>query len=258
MKKTVTLFLLILALASCKPKENMVYMSTNHQYEQVNLAKFNSSRIQEGDVLLIQVAALDEIAARPFNLSSMSSTSTTGGTVQTTTPSEYLVNADGSIHFPVIGRVQVLGLTKEQLKGVMEKRIQPYLSDPLVSIHLKNFNISVLGEVRAPGQKQSTTEKVNLFQALALGGDMTENGDRTRVKLIRSQQDGADLVVNLDLSDASIIQSPYYYLQQNDVLYVEPDVNKQVAANTSPNRTLLFQVIGTTVSVVTLILAITR
>lgn len=258
MKKTVTLFLLILALASCKPKENMVYMSTNHQSEQVNLAKFNSSRIQEGDVLLIQVAALDEIAARPFNLNSMSRSNTDGGSNQEARPSEYLVNADGSIHFPVIGRVQVLGLTKEQLKGVIEKRIQPYLSDPLVSVHLKNFNISVLGEVRAPGQKQSYTEKVNIFQALALGGDMTEYGDRTRVKLIRSQQDGADLVVNLDLSDAYIIQSPYYYLQQNDVLYVEPDVNKQVAANTSPNRALLFQVIGTTISVVTLILAITR
>ncbi len=236
----------------------MVYMSNSNSEQEIAQAKFQGLHIQEGDQLLILVSALDEIAVRPFNLNTMNkvgSESSSGSQVQ---PSEYVVMTDGYINFPVLGRIFVKGMTQSQLQDELESRLKTYLTDPMVSIALKNFNISVLGEVKNPGQKTSQTQKINLFQAIALAGDMTESGDRTKVKLIRSQESGQDLVVNLDLANSSIVSSPYYYLQQNDILYVEPDMNKQIAANSNPNRNLWFQVGGVAIALATLIISLTR
>ena len=112
----------------------------------------------------------------------------------------------------------------------------------------------------SPGQKTSPTEKLNVFQALALAGDMRDSANRTNVKLIRySEESGKDITYNLDLSEASIVNSPYYYLQQNDILYVEPDKNKQIAANTTnPNRGLFLQLMGVVLGLVTFVIALAR
>ena len=129
-----------------------------------------------------------------------------------------------------------------------------------MTITLTNFNISILGDVRSPGQKTSPTEKINIFQAIALAGDLNDSANRTNIKLIRySEQEQKDKVVSLDLSEASIVNSPYYYLQQNDILYVEADRNKQIAANTTnPNRNLIIQLGGIALGLVTLIFSLTR
>ncbi len=247
-----------LGLMSCKPKQNYVYMSQGNPSQEIAEYKFLGNHIQVGDELLILVSALDDIAVRPFNLNTMQSTGSEGRTVQTTTPSEYVVNADGYINFPILGEIMVKGSTHLELRTALESRLKEYLTDPLVSVSLKNFNISVLGEVKDPGQKTSTTQKINVFQALALAGDMTEYGDRTKVKIIRSQEGAADQVINLDLAHANITSSPYYYLQQNDILYVEPDSNKQIAANTNPNRNLWFQIGGVALGIISLIIGLTR
>lgn len=237
----------------------MVYMSNHNEDQEISQAKYNGLYIQEGDQLLILVSALDEIAVRPFNLSTMNKTNAEvqGTNNQYTQPSEFSVNSEGNINFPVIGEIYVKGMTKQQLKTDLENRLKRYLADPLVSVNLKNFNISVLGEVKNPGQKSSTTEKLNVFQALALAGDMTEYGDRTKVKLIRAQEGAADQVVNLDLSHSGIVNSPFYYMQQNDILYIEPDANKQIAANTNPNRSLWFQIGGAALAIATLVISLT-
>lgn len=260
MKKFSHLIWVLFSLAavySCKPKQNMVYMSNGHPEQEIAQSKYEGNHIQAGDELLILVSALDEIAVAPFNLSTMSKTnsSSQGGSA---TPSEYVVSPEGTINFPVLGNIFVKGMTNQELRADLENRLLRYLTDPMVSVALKNFNISVLGEVKGPGQHQSTTQKINVFQALALAGDMTEFGDRTKVKLIRPQEGAADLVVNLDLSAANITSSPYYYLQQNDILYVEPDGNRQIMANNNPNRNLWFQVGGVALAVATLIITLTR
>ena len=251
------LFLLI-AVYSCKPKENMVYMSNTNAEQEITEAKFSGNRIQDGDELLILVSALDDMAVRPFNLSTMSATNREGAGGGGATPSEYLVNADGYINFPVLGSLFVKGMTHQQLRADLEGRLKHYLADPLVSVSLKNFNISVLGEVKNPGQHTSTNQKVNIFQALALAGDMMQSGDRTKVKLIRAQEGAADLVVPLDLSSANITSSPYYYLQQNDILYVEPDEFKQIEANSNPNVNRWIQYGGVALGVITLIISLVR
>jgi len=142
----------------------------------------------------------------------------------------------------------------------LDNRLKQYLVDPVVTVRHVNFNISILGDVASPGQKTSPTERLNIFQALALAGDLNDSANRTSVKLIRYSADsGKDITYNLDLSEASIVNSPYYYLQQNDILYVEPDRNKQIAANTTnPNRALLLQLMGVAVALVTLIIAISK
>ncbi|WP_370895413.1 polysaccharide biosynthesis/export family protein [Chryseobacterium gossypii] len=235
-------------------------MSDHNMEQEVAQAKFKGLHIQEGDVLLILVSALDEAAVKPFNLNTANKvgSETTTGVNQYVQPSEYLVNEEGYINFPVLGNVYCKDMTQVQLKQELESRLKKYLTDPLVTINLKNFNVSILGEVKAPGQKESATQKLNIFQALSLAGDMTDYGDRKNVKLIRTGDDGAEQVINLDISRADIVNSPYYYMKQNDVLYVQPDKNKQIQANTNPNRALTFQIIASALGVATLIISLTR
>ena len=266
MKKYATVFHILfiaLFLISCKPKKNIVYMSNDNFSQEVSQAKYAGLHLQEGDRLQILVSAFDEIAVRPFNIATMNRTgNTASGTSGGNTgisPSEYTVNSDGTIIFPVLGAVYCKGMTKQQLKEDLESRLKRYLTDPLVTITLTNFNISVLGEVKSPGQKTSPTEKLNIFQAIALAGDLTYDANRTNVKLIRtSEATGKDETVSLDLSEASIVNSPYYYLQQNDILYVEPDRNKQVAVNNDSATDKWIRYGGIALGLVTLIISLTR
>jgi len=256
------LIILLGMLHSCKPKENLVYLSNNNFAQEVSQARYAGLQIREGDRLQIMVSALDELAVQPFNRVTMSRTANAGTGTQSATvvqPSEYIVSAEGTIDFPVLGSVYCRGMTKKQLQAELENRLLRYLTDPLVSITLANFNFSVLGEVKSPGQKTSATERLNLFQAIALAGDMTYDANRTSVKLIRyDEATGRDEVFPLDLSEASIVNSPFYYLQQNDILYVEPDRNRQVAENRNSRADQWIKYGGFGLGILTLIISLTR
>lgn len=261
MRKLIFLLFISLFVTSCKPKQNMIYLS-NHNFEQEkNNARYEGLKIKEADILEIIVSSFDENAVKPFNLSTINSTNTTDqNSSEASTANRYMVSSDGYVTMPVIGKVFCKGMTKVQLKDDLEERLKTYLLDPIVDIRLINLNISVLGEVKSPGNKTVTNERINVFQALALAGDMTDAANRTNVKLIRySEETGKDVTYNLDFSEASIINSPYYYLQQNDILYVEPDKHKQIAANaTNPNRSLILQLLAVTVGVATLLIRFTN
>ena len=247
---------------SCKPKENFVYMGNNNFEQEVSQARYDGLHIQEGDVLEVIITAMDDLAVKPFNKTTIQQTGEEDGTTMNMRlgNNEYQVTSEGSISFPVLGNIFCKGMTKQQLKTEFESRLKLYLNDPIVTIRLVNFNFSVLGDVRSPGQKTSATEKLNILQALALAGDMNDSANRTKVKLVRySDESGKDIVYPLDLSEASIVNSPYYYLQQNDILYIEADRNKQIAANTTnPNRALLLQILGVVVGLVTFVIAIAK
>lgn len=247
---------------SCKPKENMVYMEndTSGFENQVKQAVFEGSHLQTGDLLDIKVTAFDEFAVRPFNLESKNQVNYSKILPNQNTQkiSEgYLIDNDGYIVFPVLGKIFVQGMTMSQLRKDLEDRLLEYLTDPMVSIRQLNFNITVLGEVKKPGQYNSPSDKVTILQALGMAGDMTDNGDRTKVKLVR-HENGIDNSYVIDFSDKNITSSPYYYMQQNDVLYVQPDENKKIAANVNPNRNLWFQIGGAFLGVMSLIIGLTR
>lgn len=262
MKKLLFFLLIISLVTSCKPKQNMIYMSNNNFQQEVSQARYEGLRIQEGDMLEIIVTALDDLAVKPFNRTTMQKTGEDGnaGGNARLGDNQYQVTSDGYIPFPVLGNVYCKGMTKQQLKTELDSRLKQYLTDPVVTVRHLNFNISILGDVGSPGQKTSSTERLNIFQALALAGDMRDSANRTNVKLIRySEESGKDITYTLDLSEASIVNSPYYYLQQNDILYVEPDKNKQIAANTTnPNRGLFLQLMGVVLGLVTFVIALAR
>lgn len=262
MKKLLFFLLIISLVTSCKPKQNMIYMSNNNFQQEVSQARYEGLRIQEGDMLEIIVTALDDLAVKPFNRTTMQKTGEEGSAAGSARlgDNQYQVTSDGYIPFPVLGNVYCKGMTKQQLKTELDSRLKQYLTDPVVTVRHLNFNISILGDVGSPGQKTSSTERLNIFQALALAGDMRDSANRTNVKLIRySEESGKDITYNLDLSEASIVNSPYYYLQQNDILYVEPDKNKQIVANTTnPNRGLFLQLMGVVLGLVTFVIALAR
>lgn len=239
----------------------MVYMSNDNFQQEVSEARYEGLHIQEGDVMNITVTAFDALAVKAFNKNTMTQTSgAASGASVGGSDNSYTVTPDGTIEFPVLGNVYCKGMTKIQLKKDLEERLKRYLTDPMVSITLQNFNIYVLGDVKGPGQKSSPNERLNIFQAIALAGDINDSANRTNVKLIRySDETGKDQVVSLDLSEASIVNSPYYYLQQNDILYVEPDKNKQISANTTnPNRQLIITIGSSILGIVGLIIGLTR
>ena len=262
MKNLIYYLILLLTMFSCKPKENMVYMEKekNIAESKINQAVFYGAHIQSGDVLEIKVTAFDENAVRPFNLYSMNNSSSPGqlsGQTAQLAPQVYLVDNEGFIYFPVLGKLYIKGMTLAQLRADLEKRLLTYLAEPLVSIKQLNFNVTVLGEVKNPGQHTSASDKITILQALGLAGDMTDYGNRTNVKLIR-EEEGISKTYVIDFTDKNITSSPYYYMQQNDVLYVEPDMIKKKSANIDPNRGLVFQIGGVALGVASILISILR
>ena len=262
MKNLIYYLILLLTMFSCKPKENMVYMEKekNIAESKINQAVFYGAHIQSGDVLDIKVTAFDENAVRPFNLYSMNNSSSPGqmnGQTAQLAPQGYLVDNEGFIYFPVLGKLYIKGMTLAQLRADLEKRLLTYLAEPLVSIKQLNFNITVLGEVKKPGQYTNPSDKITVLQALGLAGDMTDYGNRTNVKLIR-EEEGISKTYTIDFTDKNITSSPYYYMQQNDVLYVEPDMIKKKSANIDPNRGLVFQIGGVALGVASILISILK
>ena len=262
MKNLIYYLILLLTMFSCKPKENMVYMEKEKAVAEteINQAVFYGAHIQSGDVLEIKVTAFDENAVRPFNLYSMNNSTSTGqvnGQTAQLAPQGYLVDNEGFIYFPVLGKLYIKGMTLAQLRADLEKRLLAYLTDPLVSIKQLNFNITVLGEVKNPGQYTNPSDKITVLQALGLAGDMTDYGNRTNVKLIR-EIDGVSKTFTIDFTNKNITNSPYYYMQQNDVLYIEPDLIKKKTANIDPNRNLAFQIGGIALGVASILISLLK
>ena len=172
---------------------------------------------------------------------------------------QYLVDNEGKINFPVLGELHVGGLTKKATEQMIVEKLKPYIKEiPIVTVRMVNYKISVIGEVARPGTFTISNEKVNLLEALAMAGDMTVYGIRDKVKLIREDNQGKREIITLNLNDSDIINSPYYYLQQNDILYVTP--NKTVSKNSgiSNSTTIWISVVGTLVSLASLITTIIK
>jgi polysaccharide export outer membrane protein len=170
---------------------------------------------------------------------------------------KYLVDNDGNIDFPVLGKIKVADMTKNQVEAYLKDQLRPYLKEePLINVRMVNYKISVLGEVNRPNSYTITNEKVNVLEALALAGDLTIYGKRDNVKLMRESVDGKREVVILDLTDKNLINSPYFYLQQNDVLYVEPNKTRMRNSKYSALTGQILTGVTAAVSVASLIVTI--
>lgn len=240
-----TLFLVvILLLNSCGSSKDVAYIQNIEELNSGQSAFLYDAHIMPKDVLTITVNTLTPEASAPFNLV-VSPSLNNGANGQTFGSNRalqtYLVSNDGTISFPVLGTLKVGGLTKIECEKLIHDGILPYMSEnenPIVTVRMSNYKISVLGEVARPGMFQVGNEKINIFEALAQAGDLTIYGVRDRVKLIRENAEGKKEIHVLNLKDANIINSPYYYLQQNDIVYVEPNNVKARNSNVGQTTTL--------------------
>lgn len=254
--------LLVACLASCTSYKSVPYMQN---VDQVTLEQkpLYDAKIMPKDLLTITVNCTDPEVAAPFNLTVQTVVGATlSSSMYTTTQASlitYLVDNDGLIDFPVLGRLRVGGLTKTEAENMIREGLKPYINEvPIVTVRMANYKISVLGEVARPGTFTVSNEKVNIFEALALAGDMTVWGVRNDVKLIREDADGQRMVMSLNLNDASIINSDYYYLQQNDVVYVTPNKVKARNSDIGSATSLWFTAGSMLVSIASLLVNILK
>ncbi len=262
-KKLLLLGLFIVLVTSCTSYKSVPYLQNPEVVN--NYGKelpMYDAKIMPKDLLSITINTTDPQAAAPFNLTVQTPMNAAVTNINTTTQPTlqlYLVNNQGEIDFPVIGRLLVGGLTKNQSEDLIREKLKPYLKEtPIVTVRLSNYKISVLGEVTRPGSFTVSNEKVNVLEALAMAGDMTVYGIRDNVKLIREDANGKREIINLNLNDADFIISPYYYLKQNDIIYVTPNKTKAKNSDIGNSTTLWFSATSILVSIASLLVTIFR
>ncbi|WP_299435555.1 polysaccharide biosynthesis/export family protein [uncultured Maribacter sp.] len=214
-------------MISCGNAKNAIYFNKSTAHIKSNSYESLEPILQKNDLLSITVSSINPQAAEMFNLSNNFSTqsSTTAG--NTTRVSGYLVDQDGAIRFPVLGKIEAAGKTKKELREEITSILvdRKLLIEPIVDIRYLNYKISILGEVKNPSVINIPNEKISLLEALGLAGDITIYGRRDNISLIR-EQNGIKRVIKIDLTTNEIFNSPYYYLKSNDIIYVEPNSAK--------------------------------
>lgn len=247
-----------LVMASCTSYKNVPYLQNAEEImaAQAELPLYDA-KIMPKDLLTVTVNTSDPEAAAPFNMTVQTAINVARANSSTySQPSlqQYLVNNEGCIDFPVLGTLKVGGLTKNEAEDMIREKLKPYLKEvPIVTVRMSNYKISVLGEVARPGTFTVSNEKVNVLEALAMAGDLTIWGMRDNVKLVREDATGKREIIELDLTNAEIITSPYYYLQQNDILYISPNKTKAKNSDVGQSTSLWFSATSILVSLASLL-----
>lgn len=235
------LFILILflslALGSCSSTKNIKYfrdIPDSGQLKTIARSEYIEPTIQIDDILTILIETVDPAASVSINEGNVpitnSAISTNGGPALSQQASAgYLVNKDGFVEVPVLGKIKASGYTTAQLRDAIQKIASSYFKDFTVIVRFANFKVSVTGEVAKPGQYIVPNEKVSILDAIAMAGDLTIYGKRENVLLIRENPDGTKTPYRVNLNKSSIMTAPYYYLRQNDIIYVEPTKGKAAA-----------------------------
>lgn len=250
-------------LVACQSYKKVPYLQ---DAEVINLTnqqeKMYDAQIMPKDLLTIVVSCTSPELAAPFNLTVASPVSVATSNVITTTQpilQTYLVDNAGTIDFPVLGELKLGGLTKKEAEQLIVEKLKPYIKEtPIVTVRMVNYKISVIGEVAHPGTFTINNEKVNLLEALAMAGDMTVYGLRDNVKLIREDANGKQQIITLDLNKAETILSPYYWLQQNDIVYVTPNKAKARNSDIGNSTSLWFSATSIVVSLASLLVTILK
>ena len=255
-------FFTFLLFTSCGSTKKVTYFENKDAINTSLSKQLYDAKIMPKDVLQIQVFSMTPEASVPFNLVKPGQTTTTTTSNQGSgTIYDYLVDNEGNIEYPVIGTVHIGGLTKNEAEALIKSKIQPYMSEAenvVVHVRMANYKYAVLGGVAKPGLFTTQNEKVSILEAIAQAGDLSVFAERDKIFLIRENSEGEKEFHQLDIHDANIISSPYYYLQQNDVIYVEQ--KKSVARNAffSSNTSMWFTLTSMLMSVTTFILAVSK
>ena len=262
MKKfnSIILFLSVaLLLASCAGSKKIVYFQNVDEVDLSNSAGLYDARIMPKDILSITVFSSDPITSAPYNQTVQNTMAGDQISTGSSMLQSYLVDNDGNINFPKLGTIHVQGLTKTECEKMILDKISPEFNElPIVTVKMSSYRVTVTGEVNRPGVFPVTSEKMSVLEALAQAGDLTLYGRRDNILLLREDATGKKTFHKLDLKDANLINSPYYYVQQNDVIYVEPNKVRANNSTIGQSTTIWFSVISILTSLTSLIVNITR
>lgn len=256
MKKFLYLLPLLTLLVSCKSHENLAYFSVNTPALEQAVADTDwQLKIAPDDELSITVTSEVPEATAIYNLPALNTKTTRLSTdpIESRTLSAtsqvqtYIVDKQGDINFPQLGRIHVAGLTTGQLAEELTRRIARDVEAPYVRVELYNFKVNVLGEVQKPGIVHIPSERFSILDALAQAGDLTIFGRRDNVTLVR-EEDGKITYHRINLNDAKLFESPYYYVKQNDAIYVEPTEARRGQSEYNQNNSFKISVVSTIVS----------
>jgi len=258
--KPVLLATLALLLSGCASYKDIVYFQDIDERTLKPLLNEYEATIKKDDRLAIVVSGSDKTVTAPYNLTLTELTTSAGSSAygpENATLS-YLVDSDGNIEFPILGKIQVEGMTRNELVQYLTREIGKDVKDPIVYVNFKNFKFTVLGEVRAPGTYTIDSEKISVLQALGRAGDLNLTAMREGILLIR-EVDGVQKHYKINLKSSDLLESPYFYLQQNDVIYVPPSPTR-VAQGTAATGlwSSMLSTISSAISIITLIVALQR
>lgn len=247
-QKLAFIVVFVLLFSSCASRQDMIYyQDIDNQGAQKGLSSYEI-KIQPDDVLSLSIYADDAEAVKSFNLNLAPDMATSGNA----RPS-YLVDANGYIDLPTIGKFKISGLSRSEALQALEKELSKYIKKPTISLRISNFKIAVQGEVNAPGVFPIVSERVTLMEAISMAKDLTIYGKRNNILIIR-ELDGVRSYNRVDITKVSFMNSPFYYLSQNDVVYVEPNQNKINGSAIGPSTTFIFSITGILISLATLII----
>lgn len=245
------LVIYIMLFSSCGSRKNMVYLQPDSSIINSSYQQY-IPRIQTQDILTIAVTAADPKAVAAFNpISTMTPTNMTQQVDLALRPT-YTVDDSGDVTMPMLGKIHLEGLTRLEAIEKIRSELTAYIKDPGVNINFNNFRVSVLGEVARPGAFIMPTERVTVLDALGMAGDMTIRGVRNNVMLIR-EIDGQKTIHRLDMTKQETLNSPYYYLVQNDVIYVEPNKAQINNSKLGANSNIIISVASLLITVISVL-----
>ena len=253
---------IVIMMGSCGSSKQIAYFQNIDTLSLAASKGLYDAKIMPKDELTITVLTTNPEVSAPFNLTvnskvgSSGQMSSGGGSLQ-----GYLVDNDGDINFPVVGKLHVAGMTKTECEDMIKEKITPYLAkteNPIVTVRTSSYRVTVIGEVGSSKVVPVTTGQMSIIEALAQAGDLSIYGKRDNVLLIREDATGEKHSYRLNLNDANLFNSPYYYLQQNDIVYVEPNKVKAKNSTIGSSTTLWFSFVGIVTSVASLVLSVIR
>ncbi len=249
LNKSIPLFIIVMTI-SCASKKDVVYFQDASNYETIVNEDVFVTKFKIDDLISIFVSGKTPEAGRPFNLYRGEQVGgNTGGQV------DYLVDMEGMIDFPILGRLKVVGLSPNELRNDLREKLEVYIKDPIINIRLKNFEVTINGEVNRPGTYRVNGERINIMEALGLAGDLKIKGRRDNVLIMRDFN-GTRNYIRIDLTSKKAVNSPGFYLTQNDIVYVEPNKSAINSSNQDSRAGIIVSIAS--VLITSTVLLITR
>jgi polysaccharide export outer membrane protein len=248
--RKITPFLVVFLLFSCASRKDVVYYQGVDGMAPQEKSNSYEIKIQPDDLLMIVVSAEDPESVAAFNLGSTSGSSAASGQQSA---QSYMVDSSGNIEFPILGTLKVGGLSRSELLGLLQQKIRVYVKNPIINLRITNFKVAVQGEVASPGVYPISSDRVTLIEALSMAGDLTLFGKRNNILIIR-ENEGIKSFNRVDITKTDFMNSSFYYLAQNDVVYVEPNKAKIGGSAIGASTSLIFSVTSVLITVMALIL----